>query len=157
MLKISLKSKLNTFIGVFFSLTSFLGINTVFSADDGLDHPTKKQKVISNGKAPSNESVIEDSTAIFDWRDMGEIQQDHRSWDERAEEMAQSWGMSTEEYLKKADEYISFLKKNRRETSGRTGLILLKRPNIEKVNELFEKRYNKTFTERDFPMFKLKG
>jgi hypothetical protein len=110
-----------------------------------------------NAKAPSNESVIEDNEIIYDWQDRGEIQQDNRPWDEKAEEMAQSWGMSMEEYLKKADEYISLLKKNRRETSGRTGLILLKRPDIEKINEWFEESYNKTFTEKDFPMFRQKG
>jgi hypothetical protein len=162
MFKILFKQKINTFTFLLFS-TYFISGNPILSSEDGLEHSVRKRKVIADEKAHSSGSLTEVDTTIFDWRDTASaMQQDNRPWVERAEDMALSWGISTEDYLTKADEYINFRIKKGMKTSGRTrqtareGLILLPRPNIEKVNEQFSESYNKTFTEADFPMFKQK-
>lgn len=79
------------------------------------------------------------------------------SWSEEAvEEMARSWEMSKEEYLKKADECIAFHRKHHRRISGREKLLLVEKPDIENINAAFSESYGKVFTPNDFQMFKIK-
>ena len=143
MLKVLYKNKLCIHTLLLLLMTCFSS-NQIFSSEDGQEQPAKRSKIVMDEEVSNDASATHDAAAIFDWRDINEIiKVDTRPWDERAEEMAQSWGLTMEKYLKKADEYINFRIKKELKTSGRTrqgareGLFLLPRPNIEKVNEQF--------------------
>jgi hypothetical protein len=80
-----------------------------------------------------------------------------RIWTEEAHRWAESWGITSEEYLKRADDLVNYLRKIKKIVSGRESLIRHKGQNIAVYNEAFSKQYGKIFTIDDFHLFSLRG
>lgn len=76
-----------------------------------------------------------------------------RLWNERLAERAESWGMTIEEYLKKADEYVAYFRRSKKVLYGREDLIPRRMPDdLVAYNAAFSERYG-VFTKDSFPMF----
>ncbi|MBY0281362.1 MAG: hypothetical protein K2W94_04305 [Alphaproteobacteria bacterium] len=78
-----------------------------------------------------------------------------RSWNEKLPERAAAWGMSEEEYLKKANEYIAHFKRRTHILYGVEDLIPRYLPeDLEEYNKAW-KHTGRTYTRDSFPMFGL--
>lgn len=79
-----------------------------------------------------------------------------RLWTEEASIWAHSWGITTEDYLERADKLIYHLRKRKKNISGRESLIRHPGVNLEAYNAAFSAQYGKTFTIDDLHMFSVR-
>ncbi len=77
-------------------------------------------------------------------------------WTEEAPIWAASWGISTEEYLKRADALIEHIRKRKKIYAGRECLIRHPAVNLKEYNEAFSAQYGKVFTIDDVHLFSLR-
>jgi hypothetical protein len=79
-----------------------------------------------------------------------------RIWTEEAPRWADSWGITVDDYLERADKIVNYLRKKKKNISGRESLIRHKGQSIEAYNEAFSEQYGKVFTIDDLHMFTLR-
>lgn len=142
------------FLG-FFMLAINLSLGVVFSSD-----ADEEGEDLTDGVSGLAISVpLEDAGKLVDKFDPRSIPRAERSkrWTEEAPIWAENWGMTIEEYLKRADDTVKYLRKRKKEVSGRESLIRLAKPDLDAMNAAYSERYGKTWTVNDVHMFLLRG
>jgi hypothetical protein len=79
-----------------------------------------------------------------------------RIWTEEASRWAESWGITVSDYLERADKTVNYLRKKKKNVSGRESLIRHKGQNIVAYNKAFSEQYDKVFTIDDFHLFSIR-
>ena len=131
-----------------------LSADISFSSD--LDEEDLTEDV--SGLTVSVPESAEDGKLVdkFDPRSIPKAERNKR-WTEEAPTWAANWGMPVDEYLRRADSFISYLRENKKKISGRENLFRLPKPDLDAMNAAYSERYGRTWRVNDVHMFSLRG